>query len=507
MKKNMFETVDVCTGSPARVNCELIVVPVFEGERTDTEFFLELNTATAGETQRAISNGEFRSNTNDCFITPVIGDAWIARRVALVSVGPDSLMGCRSAAANIVIAARSRRIREVGFLVRGDVALNSFAQAITEGMLFGSFEDRRYKTGEGGDGSDRQEISLRVLSGENDEAIIEEGVRRGVAIGSSANVARELSNEPPNLLTPKVFAERAHAIVSDEGVEVEVLDEGDIEALGMGLILGVAQGSVEPPRLVVMKHSPDGAASRPVLGLVGKGVTFDTGGISIKPSESMDQMKHDMGGGAAVVGAMRAIAALQLPIRVIGIVPMVENMPGGKATRPGDVLTSGCGKTVEVLNTDAEGRLILGDALWYARKLGVTHLVDVATLTGSCVVALGKAASGLFGQPSEWVRTVQQAADSAGERVWELPLYEEYTDQLKSEIADLVNIGGRAGGACTAAAFLRAFTGGLPWAHVDVAGTAWIEESKPGTVKGATGVMVRTLTELASMSETWSVDS
>ena len=256
-----------------------------------------------------------------------------------------------------------------------------------------------------------------------------------------------------------------------------------------------------------MKHSPDGAASRPVLGLVGKGVTFDTGGISIKPSESMDQMKHDMGGGAAVVGAMRAIAALQLPIRVIGIVPMVENMPGGKATRPGDVLTSGCGKTVEVLNTDAEGRLILGDALWYARKLGVTHLVDVATLTGSCVVALGKAASGLFGQPSEWVRTVQQAADSAGERVWELPLYEEYTDQLKSEIADLVNIGGRAGGACTAAAFLRAFTGGLPWAHVDVAGTAWIEESKPGTVKGATGVMVRTLTELASMSETWSVDS
>ena len=507
MQKNMFEAVDVCTGPPATIDCELIVIPVFSGETTETQFFAELNAATAGETQRAILQGEFRSDTNDCFITPVIGDAWMARRVALVGVDSNSLTRCRPAAARIIVAARSRRVRDVGFLVRGDVELNSFAQAITEGMLFGSFDDRRYKTGEGRDGPDSEEMSLHVLSGENDETTIEEGVRRGVAIGSSANVARELSNEPPNLLTPKVFAERARAIVSDQGVEVEVLDEGDMAALGMGMILGVAQGSVEPPRLVVMKHSPAGAASSPVLGLVGKGVTFDTGGISIKPSENMDQMKHDMGGGAAVVGAMRAIAALQLPIRTIGIVPMVENMPGGKAIRPGDVLVSGCGKTVEILNTDAEGRLILGDALWHARQLGVTHLVDVATLTGACVVALGKAASGLFGQPSEWVRTIQQAADSAGERVWELPLYEDYTDQLKSEMADLVNIGGRAGGACTAAAFLRAFTGGLPWAHIDVAGTAWIEESKPGAVKGATGVMVRTLTELASMSETWSADS
>jgi len=220
----------------------------------------------------------------------------------------------------------------------------------------------------------------------------------------------------------------------------------------------------------------------------------------------MDQMKHDMGGGAAVVGAMRAIGALQLPIRVIGIVPMVENMPSGKAIRPGDILVSGSGKTVEVLNTDAEGRLILGDALWHARQLGATHLVDVATLTGSCVVALGAVASGLFGQPVEWVRAIEGAANSAGERVWELPLYEEYADQLKSEMADLVNIGGRAAGACTAAAFLRAFTGELPWAHVDVAGTAWLEESKPGAAKGATGVMVRTLTELAAMSEHWSLE-
>tara|TARA_B100001123_G_scaffold435397_1_gene563804 strand:+ start:4999 stop:6537 length:1539 start_codon:yes stop_codon:yes gene_type:complete len=507
MQKKAFEAVVVHTGSPAIIECELIVVPVFKGETTETSFFAELDAATGGQIGQAMLRREFRPNGKDCFITPVTSDAWRARRVALVGVGSNDQMAWRPAAAKIVLTARSSRIRQVGFMVRGEVDGSSFAQAITEGMLFGSFDDRRYKTGDRSDDPHAEEISLNVLCGESTETSVAEGVRRGVAIGTSVNIARELSNEPPNLLTPTVFAERANTIVSAQGVEVEVLDEAAIEGLGMGMILGVAQGSVEPPRLVVMKHNPTDAANHPVLALVGKGVTFDTGGISIKPSADMDQMKHDMGGGAAVVGAMRAIGELQLPVRVIGIVPMVENMPGGKAIRPGDVLVSGCGKTVEVLNTDAEGRLILGDALWYARQLGATHLVDVATLTGSCVIALGKAASGLFGQPEDWVRTIERAANSGGERVWQLPLYDEYTDQLKSEIADLANIGGRAAGACTAAAFLRAFAEGVPWAHVDVAGTAWLEKSKPGAVKGATGVMVSTLTELASMSKEWSLES
>ena len=234
----------------------------------------------------------------------------------------------------------------------------------------------------------------------------------------------------------------------------------------------------------------------PVLGLIGKGVTFDTGGISIKPSDGMDLMKRDMSGGAAVVCAMRAIGQLAPPVRVIGIVPAVENMPGGRAIRPGDVLTAADGKRVEVLNTDAEGRLILADALILAQELGATHLVDIATLTGACVVALGHHASGLVGTPAAWVESVRRTAAGAGERLWPLPAFDEYAEQLKSETADLANIGGRDGGAITAGMFLKAFSGGRPWAHLDIAGTAWHDENKPYCAKGATGVGVRALAAL-----------
>ncbi len=230
----------------------------------------------------------------------------------------------------------------------------------------------------------------------------------------------------------------------------------------MGLLLGVARGSAEPPRMLIMRHAPKDAADAPVLGLVGKGITFDTGGISIKPADGMERMKTDMTGGAAVIGAMRAISLLRAPITAVGIVPMSENMPGGKAVKPGDVITGAGGKTVEVINTDAEGRLILGDGLWYAQQLGATHLVDVATLTGACVVALGRAASGLFGQPDAWVDLVRRTGHDAGDRLWPMPLYDEYADQLRSEIADLLNTGGRPAGACTAAMFLKEFAGEPP---------------------------------------------
>jgi leucyl aminopeptidase len=284
---------------------------------------------------------------------------------------------------------------------------------------------------------------------------------------------------------------------------VEVLDESRIAELKMGLLLGVARGSQEPPRLVVLRYEPHKAAQGPVLGLVGKGITFDTGGISIKPADFMDRMKDDMSGGAAVLCAMAAIARLGAPVRCVGVIPLTENMPGGRAFKPGDVLVSAEGKTVEVLNTDAEGRLVLGDALWYARQLGVTHLVDLATLTGACVVALGKSATGLFGTPDAWRDRVQRAGERAGDRSWPMPLFEDYKELFKSEIADFANTGGRAGGAITGALFIQEFAGDLPWVHMDIAGTAWAEEAKPYQVKGATGVGVRTLAELALDAEGW----
>jgi leucyl aminopeptidase len=399
------------------------------------------------------------------------------------------------------LGARQRRVQRLAWLNRGDLPLLAAVQAATEGIALSAFSADRYKSGERGAPPIDQALIIAVSVEEPSE--LEAAIERGRILGESSNVARELSNEPSNVLTPAIFAERAAEICGAAGVSVEILGEPEIEELGMGLLLGVARGSAEPPRVIVMRHRPAGAPAAPVLGLVGKGITFDTGGISIKPADGMERMKDDMAGGAAVICAMRAIALLEAPIRVIGVVPATENMPGGNAMKPGDVLTGAGGKTVEVINTDAEGRLILGDGLWYAQHLGATHLVDVATLTGACVVALGKAASGLFGRPDAWRDTIRDVAEGAGDRCWPLPLYDEYFDQIRSEIADMINSGGRAGGACTAAMFLKEFTNELPWAHIDIAGTAWAEESKPYQAKGPIGVAVRTLAELPFTYETW----
>jgi leucyl aminopeptidase len=312
-----------------------------------------------------------------------------------------------------------------------------------------------------------------------------------------------LINEPGNRLTPREFIDRGRALLGLPNVTIDVLDERRMEELGMGLLLGVARGSAEPPRMLVARYEPEGAPAAPVLGLVGKGITFDTGGISIKPADGMERMKDDMAGGATVIAALRAIAQERVPLRVIVVVPSTENMPGGRAVKPGDVLTGASGLTVEVNNTDAEGRLILGDGLWYAKKLGATHLVDVATLTGACVVALGKITTGLWGTVG-WGEQLQAAAARGGERVWPMPLFDDYREQLKSEIADLINSPGRPAGAITAAMFLKEFVGDTPWAHLDIAGTAWAEEARPWTPKGATGVMIRTLVELArSAGRSW----
>jgi leucyl aminopeptidase len=489
------------TANAADVDTDLLFIPVFDGEDAFAQL-PGLDDATGGVVGRALVSGELRGRPYELFITPTTRE-WRATRVGLIGAGAladFSTERLRRVATAAGLAARQRRVRRIAFLNRGDGQAVETAQAITEGLILARFNNDRYKTGERNPASP-EEVAI-VVSGA-DAPAIETAVERGRILGESSNLARELCNEPSNVLTPSVFADRAAVIAREAGLNVEVLDEDDIAQLRMGLLLGVARGSAEPPRVVVIRHEPVGAPASPVLGLVGKGITFDTGGISIKPADGMDRMKDDMSGGAAVVCAMRAIALLRAPIRVVGVIPAAENMPGGRAIKPGDVLTGASGKTVEVLNTDAEGRLILGDGLWYAQKLGATHLVDVATLTGACVVALGKVASGLFGQPDAWREHVGRVALKAGDRSWPMPLYEEYAEQLRSEIADIVNSGGRPAGSCTAAIFLKEFAGGLPWAHMDIAGTAWAEEAKPWQQKGATGVAVRTLAELAFTSQEW----
>ena len=478
---------------------ELLVVPVL-GDDDQLSEVPKLDAAVGGAVARARSSGEFRAHGPSVFVTPVTADGWSVERVALAGINPakgEIATQLRTAMARASAAAVSRCITSISVLQRGDLDTEPAVQAVIEGLMLGAFSDQRYKTSSEDEPvpADLRDVGVVVRAEQDQEAW--RGALKGWQFASACNLARELANDPSNLLTPSVFADRANELAGTAGCTVEVLDEAAIRELGMGLLLGVARGSREPPRLVVMRHEPPDAPAEPVLGFVGKGVTFDSGGISIKPSDGMDLMKRDMAGGAAVVGAMRAIASLKLGVRVIGIVPMTENMPGGRAIKPGDILTGASGKTAEVLNTDAEGRLILADALWYAKQLGATHLVDVATLTGACVVALGHAASGLFGEPDDWLAEVRAAGERAGERLWPLPLYEDYREQLRSEMADLANVGGRAGGACTAAMFLRAFVESPPWAHVDIAGTAWPAKERGPFGKGATGVLVRTLAELA----------
>jgi leucyl aminopeptidase len=365
--------------------------------------------------------------------------------------------------------------------------------AVVEGAVLGAWEPDYLKTDKE---SKNKAISLITIATSSDPAL-NAGIEKARIIGEATNLSRDIAVEPPNLLTPLTLADRARQMAEGCGLSFEVLDQDRMRQLGMGALLGVAQGSANPPALIVMQYKPENAVSTDHLGLVGKGVTFDTGGISIKPSEGMEKMKYDMAGGAAVIGAMQAIALLKPPITVTGIVPAVENMPGSRAQRPGDIVTSLSGKTIEILNTDAEGRLILADAITYAKQLGCTHLIDTATLTGAIVVALGHASSGVFANNDELLERWMTAAKQAGEKMWHMPLDEEYRDQLKTVYADIQNIGGRWGGACSAAMFLKEFAGDTPWVHIDVAGTAWLDDAKPYLAKGPTGIPLGSMVNLA----------
>jgi leucyl aminopeptidase len=467
----------------AQVEADALIVPIFEGVREER--------FGAGE---LIDSGEVTGKSLE--LTLIHHPQGVAaRRVVLAGAGKaekfDSAVLRRLSGAAVRLL-KSKSAKKIAMVLDAAKANADYVSAAVEGAIVGTFEPDRYKKDE-----DRKSVESFTVVVEGGSPDLVAGAERGRILAEAQNFTRELVNEPGNLLTPLRMAEAARKMAAAHQLECEVLDREQMAKLGMGALLGVAQGSAEPPAFIVVRYRPAAAKAKAHLGLVGKGVTFDTGGISIKPADGMEKMKYDMAGGASMLGAMQAIAQLKPPIPVTAFVPCVENMPGSRAQRPGDIVTAMSGTTIEVINTDAEGRLILADALHYAKQQGCTHLVDAATLTGAVVVALGHLNVGLFANDDGMRDRVLAASKAEGERMWTMPLEDEYKDYLKSPFADLANVGGRWGGAVTAAVFLKEFAGDTPWVHLDIAGTAWIDDTKPYIAKGPSGLPVRTLVRLA----------
>jgi len=417
-----------------------------------------------------------------------------AKRLLLVGGGKAknfSAAELRKLAGAAVRTLKGKSIRSFAFALPGNgVSANDGVRAIVEGAFVGNFDPDYYK-------SDRKDekIDAVTIVTQGDPKALESAMQAGRIVAESQNFTRDLVNEPSNRMTPTMMAERAQQMAEEVGLKCEAYGADKIRQLKMGAFWGVAQGSDEPPALIVLRYEPAGAVDKVHLGLVGKAVTFDTGGISIKPADGMEKMKYDMAGGATMIGVMRAIALLKPKVKVTAVICATENMPSGKAQKPGDVQIAMSGKSIEIINTDAEGRLVLADGLCYARQLGCTHLVDAATLTGAVVVALGYVNAGIFASDDQMYDRFANANKQAGEKMWRLPLDDEYKEAIKSNIADIVNSGGRWGGAISAAMFLKEFAEDTPWIHLDIAGTAWMEEAKPWIAKGPSGIALRSLVE------------
>jgi leucyl aminopeptidase len=482
--------------NPAEVETEcLVVVALDRGEKDKPEVAVETtDNAVRDAAAEVIASGE---------VTGKIFEATLVHRPAKLKAKRLLLLGggkaksfsafeLRRLAGAAVRTLKTRALRSFAFLAPQGIGAEDAVKAIVEGAFVGNFEPDYYKS----DRKDQQIDALAVVA-RGDQARLAAALGEGLIVGESQNFTRDLVNEPSNRMTPTILAERAKKMSQEVGLKCEVYGADKIKELKMGAFWSVAQGSDEPPALIVLRYEPAGAPEKPVLGLVGKGITFDTGGISIKPADGMEKMKYDMAGGAAMIGAMRAIALLKPKVKVTMIVCATENMPSGKAQKPGDVQIAMSGKSIEIINTDAEGRLVLADGLYYARQLGCTHLIDAATLTGAVVVALGYVNAGIFANDDQMYQRFARALDKAGEKMWRLPLDDEYKEVIKSGIADIVNSGGRWGGSVTAAMFLKEFAEDTPWLHLDIAGTAWTEEAKPWIAKGPSGIAVRSLVEFA----------
>ncbi|MDP2726957.1 MAG: leucyl aminopeptidase [Dehalococcoidia bacterium] len=500
---------EVIIGRPEDVTASALVVFHREGDASPQGVALKADQALEGYLSQVISSGEFKGEYGQVTSIPTFGRLG-SGRVIMVGLGKAedlSLDRVRGAAGVACKALRKAKADSGAFFLEdpvfGDLNAQGLAQAITEGALLGLYEFQKYKTGDTEDSHPR-DLLLVVAPGEpaEVEAAGLEAVRRAVIVGhclaEATNLARDLVNEPANVMTPTRMCEVAGQVAQEWGLEYSCLGREEMEAMGMGALLGVAQGSHQPPRFIILRYrgGPE-AEGKPHPGFLGKGVTFDSGGISIKPAERMEQMKGDMAGGAAVIGALRALGELKPAINVTGIVPAVENLPSGEALRPGDILRAMNGKTIEVISTDAEGRLILADALSYARKEGLSPLVDVATLTGACAIALGPFYTGAFSNNRPLLDRILKAAEEVGELLWPMPMDEQFKELIKSTTADLKNVGGREGGAITAALFLKEFVEDTPWVHLDIAATFQTEEDRPYQPKGATGAAVRTLVGLA----------
>ncbi len=493
------------TSNFQEANVDALAVAVFKDEKASSGLLKDLDKLTGGIVSSVIKNEEFKGEVNETALIRFSAKGKVkASLLLLIGVGEKSDYSAASVA-NVAGTAtrflRKRNVKSFALLPRSAGDAGETAQNAAQGFVTSQFELDKYRTK---DKNTKTVDTLVVCIEGARDSDLKNGLSRGQIIGESMNFTRDLANEPPNVLTPTEMAKRAQAIAKETGLKCEVLDEAKMEKLGMGSLMSVSIGSEQPAKLIVLKYEPKKSTAKKgeLLALVGKGITFDTGGISLKPGEGMDAMKYDMSGGASVIGTMRAIGLLKPSVPVLGVVAAVENMPDGKASRPSDIVTAMNGKTIEILNTDAEGRLILADAVAYAEKQGATRIVDMATLTGAVIIALGDINTAVLGNDQELVNEIIECGKEVGENYWQLPVGREYSKGIKSDIADIKNIGpSRKAGTIIGAVFIQEFVDKAKWAHLDIAGTAWADSERPHQAKGPTAVAVRTLIKMVEKSQ------
>lgn len=492
------------TGNYQDASVDAIAVAIFKDEKATSPFLTELDKLTGGLVASVIKDEEFKGDTGETAILRFAAKKGKASKVLLIGVGSKEDYKTPNVGVLAGTATRTllkHNVKSFVLVPRSEEDALEVASAAMQCVVTSQYGIDKYKT------KDKKEKTLEnfVLCVEGaDEKALKDGLAKGQIIGESMNFTRDLCNEPANILHPTEMANRAQKMAKETGLKCEILDESKMKKLGMGSLLSVSQGSEQPPKMIVLKYEPKKSTGKKgeLLALVGKGVCFDTGGISIKPAEGMDAMKYDMSGAGSVIGAMRAIALLKPSVPVIGVVAAVENMPSGKATRPGDVVTAMNGKTIEILNTDAEGRLILADAVAYAEKEGATSIIDLATLTGAVIIALGELNTAVLGNDQDLINSIIETGKEVGEDYWQLPVGAGYSKHIKSDIADIKNVGaGRKAGTIAGAVFIQEFVDKAKWAHLDIAGTAWADDVKPHQGKGPTAVGIRTLVKLVEKSQ------